>query len=134
MIEKTFEMLALVLITALFTYLLVHNIILKIAAKKAVAKILQAELDKLALLAKIEELGKEAGLVTPGNDGFLKFVSQSRDWAFSYIEDAQKAIENFQAVATPILYDKSNLLDMKELILAYEELLKMLPENSEEQS
>jgi len=86
------------------------------------------------LLAKIEELRKEAGLMTPGNDGFLKFVSQSRDWAFSYIEDAQKAIENFQTVATPILYNKSNLLDMKELILAYEELLKMLPENSEEQS
>jgi hypothetical protein len=83
---------------------------------------------------KIEELRKEAGLMTPGNDGFLKFVSQSRDWAFSYIEDAQKAIENFQTVATPILYNKSNLLDMKELILAYEELLKMLPENSEEQS
>jgi hypothetical protein len=134
MIEKTIELLALILVTILFTYLLIHNVTLRLAAKKATARVLQLELDKLALYAKIEEIGKEVTLGTQGNDGFLKFVSQSRDWAFSYIEEAQKAIEGFQSVATPIIYNNSNSLEMKELIVAYEKLLKMLPENSEDQS
>jgi len=134
MIEKTIELIALVLVTVLFTYLLIHNVILRLSAKKAITKALQAELDKLALYAKIEELNKEASVGTQGNDGFLKFVSQSRDWAFGYIEEAQKAIEDFQLVATPIIYNSSNPSEMKELILAYEKLLKMLPENSEDQS
>jgi len=134
MIEKAIELLALVLVTILFTYLLIYNVTLRVAAKKATAQALQAELDKLALYAKIEELNKDTGLGSQGNDGFLKFVSQSRDWAFGYIEEAQKAIEDFQAVATPILYQKSELLETKELIVAYEKLLKMLPENSDEES
>lgn len=29
------------------------------------------------------------------SDGFLKFVSESRDWAFSYIEDVQSKLSEF---------------------------------------
>ena len=29
------------------------------------------------------------------SDGFLKFVSESRDWAFSYIEDVQDKLSEF---------------------------------------
>jgi hypothetical protein len=67
---------------------------------------LQAELDKLALYVKIEELQKEASLSTQGNDGFLKFVSQSRDWAFGYIEEAQTAIKDFQVGSHSSLIQK----------------------------
>jgi hypothetical protein len=133
-IEKSIELIALVLVTALFTYLLIHNVTLRSDAKKATAQVLQAELDKLALYAKIEELNKEGGLSSSGNDGFLKFVSQSRDWAFEYIEETQKAIEEFQEVATPIIYGNPKLEKEKEFISAYEKLLNRLPEQSSEQS
>jgi hypothetical protein len=134
MIEKAIELTALVFITTLFTYLIVHNVILRSAARKATTHALQAELDKMALYAKMEEFKKESDLASPGNDGFLKFVSQSRDWAFGYIEEAQKAIEDFQEVATPILYENSKIDGIESLLPAYEKLLKMLPENSDEES
>jgi hypothetical protein len=133
-IEKTIELIALISLTALFTYLIIYNVMLRYAAKKATAQVVQAKIDKLALYGKIDELQKEAKLSTQGSDGFLKFVSQSRDWAFGYIEEAQRAIKDFQLVATPVLYKKSGDPELKEVISAYEKLLKMLPEESEEQS
>jgi len=133
-VEKVIELLVLVFATISFTYLIVYNITLRVAAKKATAQAVQAEIDKIILYEKVEELKKESGIGSQGNDGFLKFVSQSRDWAFGYIEEAQKAIDDFQTVATPVLYNNSNLAGMKELIVAYEKLLKMLPENSDEES
>lgn len=30
------------------------------------------------------------------DDGFLKFISESRDWAFKYIEDVQQAIKEYK--------------------------------------
>jgi hypothetical protein len=37
------------------------------------------------------------------NEGFLRFISQSRDWAFQYIEEAQTAINNFVSNVEPII-------------------------------
>lgn len=68
-------------------------------------------------------------------EGFLKFVSQSRDWAFQYIERVQVAIKNFQnvfhPVATKYYQDKSNPIDQKEfgeLFEAYKKLIEELPD------
>jgi len=140
MIEKTIELIALVLVTVLFTYLLIHNVTLRLSAKKAVTKALQAELDKLALYAKIEELNKEAGVGTQGNDGFLKFLSESRSAAFQYIEEVQAAISEFDNRLGPvvkhyketgkILHTKPSEL-VKELSSAYDKLMASMPKENE---
>jgi hypothetical protein len=129
MLGDFFELSALILVTALFSFLLIQNISMKIKIARQKTSILQEQSDKIVLYEKIEELMKNSSITGQNSDGFLKFVSQSRDWAFSYIEESQKAIENFQDVATKIIYDNKDNPDMKELILAYEELLKMLPES-----
>lgn len=70
------------------------------------------------------------------NDGFVKFISDSRDWAFRYIEDVQKALEDFDKKITPTLEYYSTYgtaLDglhnevTKQVSEAYEELKKVLP-------
>lgn len=68
-------------------------------------------------------------------EGFLKFISQSRDWAFQYIERVQVAIKNFQdvfhPVATKYYQDKSKAIDQKEfgkLFEAYKKLIEELPD------
>ena len=139
-IEKIIELVALGLVTILFTYLIIYNVTIRTSAKKATAGVLQAELDNLALYAKIEELQKEANLSTQGNDGFLKFVSQSRDWAFQYIEKVQIAIKNFQDVFHPIAeqYHKDKTVygvspsiekkDFDKLFEAYKKLIDELPD------
>lgn len=63
------------------------------------------------------------------SDGFVKFISESRDWAFKYIEDVQSAFAIFDNKVSPIL--KSEDLSIKEISLAYEDLKKVLPENEQ---
>ena len=70
------------------------------------------------------------------NDGFLKFVSDSREAAFKYIEEVQKAISEFDARVGPaVRYYKETgkMLDrrpselVKELTEAYDKLMQSMP-------
>jgi hypothetical protein len=70
-------------------------------------------------------------------ENFIKFLSDSRDWAFGYIEDVQKGLEKFISYADPeINYfdensDTSKGTDyhkfMKNFSKEYEELKKLMP-------
>lgn len=81
-----------------------------------------------------EEISKNS---IENSDGFLKFVTQSRDWAFQYIEDVQEKISKFVEVAGKRLeyFDKhgrsvpSPHTDaMEEILKEYRELISVLPE------
>jgi hypothetical protein len=73
------------------------------------------------------------------NEDFLKFVSDSRDWAYQYIEDVQELLNKFITDIEPeILYfdtygdlmsAEPNYNSMKKISGAYKELKKMLPED-----
>ena len=71
------------------------------------------------------------------SDGFLRFVTQSRDWAFEYIEDVQEKLNNFVEQVGPTLayYDKYGRINenesMNKIFDAYTELIKVLPESNE---
>lgn len=72
------------------------------------------------------------------NEDFLKFISDSRDWAYTYIEDVQESLNKFITDIEPeILYfdEYSDLMaaapnynSMKKISGAYKELKKLLPE------
>jgi hypothetical protein len=72
------------------------------------------------------------------NEDFLKFVSDSRDWAYQYIEEVQETLNKFITDLEPeINYFKEygdlgsmapNYYSMKKIMGAYEELKKLLPE------
>jgi len=86
---------------------------------------LQLSIDKLTLMKKFEELSNENDAKTvEQSEGFLKFVSQSRDWAFTYIEDVQAA-----------LTDYDNALATKDAIAineSYVKLMDFLPKEDED--
>jgi ABC-type transport system involved in cytochrome bd biosynthesis fused ATPase/permease subunit len=73
------------------------------------------------------------------NEDFLKFISDSRDWAYTYIEDVQESLNKFITDIEPeINYFKEygdigsmapNYHSMKKITGAYEELKKLLPED-----
>lgn len=101
------------------------------------------------LNAEVEKLSMEYILVSKKNDelkesskgsniekteGFLKFVSESRDWAFQYIERVQISIKTFQEVFHPIAIeyykDKTRPINQEEfgkLFEAYKKLVDELP-------
>jgi len=71
-------------------------------------------------------------------ENFIKFLSDSRDWAFEYIEDVQTRLETFVRDVEPeiMYFDEYGLVgdayphyhSMKKISAAYKDLKKLLPE------
>jgi alpha-L-fucosidase len=71
-------------------------------------------------------------------ENFIKFLSDSRDWAFEYIEDVQKQLEDFVRDIEPeiMYFDEYGIVgdayphyhSMKKISAAYKDLKKLLPE------
>lgn len=72
------------------------------------------------------------------NEHFLKFVSDSRDWAYSYIDEVQSSLNKFITDIEPEIkyFDEFGIVgsayphyySMKKISEAYKELKKLLPE------
>jgi hypothetical protein len=134
--EKILEILFIVSIGLLFGYLIVDNVATKVKNKKLFVRATQAELDRISVYEQTKEILKREAERVEGSDGFLRFVSDSRDWAFSYIEEAQGAITNFknsvEAIIVSYQVDKSTPLtekEMQQIADAYDELVKVLPKD-----
>jgi hypothetical protein len=120
-------------------YLLVKS---NISKRKILALYIQSEMDKHMLGQKIEELQKElSSKELSETDGFIKFISQSRDWAFEYIEQVQKVLEEFDKEVAPQLEwantygrlggETVHTNTVKVISEAYDKLKSVLPENTE---
>jgi hypothetical protein len=74
-------------------------------------------------------------------ENFIKFLSDSRDWAYEYIEDVQAGLNNFiNETAPEINYFKEygdtmslapNYYSMKKIAEEYEKLKALLPKEEE---
>ena len=73
-------------------------------------------------------------------ENFIKFLSDSRDWAYEYIEEVQvnlkkfveeiePEIKYFEEYGSPVAI-QPNYYSMKKVVKAYRELIKLLPEES----
>lgn len=110
---------------------------LYIIQKKANKAIIQKTLEAML----IQQLSSNTNKTDKdqSNEDFLKFVSDSRDWAYQYIEEVQEGLNNFITDIEPeIEYFKEygdlgsmapNYYSMKKIAGAYEELKKLLPED-----
>ena len=70
------------------------------------------------------------------NEDFLKFISDSRDWAYTYIETTQKKINSFINDVGPVIdylekYDSPILIEQQRLsiIEGYKVIKSILPED-----
>jgi len=100
---------------------------------------LQLAIEKAELLKRLQEsLNKEAKTPIGQTEGFINFISQSRDWAFDYIETVQVGIDNFIRDAGPSIeyFDKygdaiwTPLTEgMEKISVAYKDLKSLIPED-----
>ena len=114
-IELVIFSLMLVLIAVMFVLLLkisLTNRRLSIAAT-------QAEMDRIMTMIQLEKM--QSSNDVEKTDGFLKFVSESREWAFEYIENVQQAIKDYD-----VALSKQDPNEMNE---AYKKLVAMLPDD-----
>ena len=137
-----FGLIVFIIFIVLFTALVIDDVRLRNLKRKLVNDLIQNEIDLGVLYNKLSEviLEKEAKEVEK-TDGFLKFISDSRDWAYQYIEMVQKALNDFQNVVGPELkyfntygraVDSPHAGMLEKIVTAYEELSKVMPEESEE--
>lgn len=103
---------------------------------------LRNDLAEFSLRAALLEQGVKKALenapTVENSEGFLRFVSESRDWAFQYIEEVQSALQDFTSDIEPeISYFKEygditsmspNYYSMKKIAAAYDKLKEVLPE------
>jgi hypothetical protein len=76
------------------------------------------------------------------DEAFLKFVSDSRDWAYQYIDDVQTSLTKFVSDIEPEIayFDEYGVAgsayphyySMKKISIAYKELKKILPDEDYE--
>lgn len=129
--------------TLTFCFALSYMLVLKqsIKLKKDISKLfientLLQEYVDLTKSTKIKENSDES----IHKENFIKFLSESRDWAFSYIEDVQKGltkfvsnvdadISHFDEYGDALSMSRPDYPSMKNISKAYKELKTLLPES-----
>lgn len=119
-----------------FIGLVISNIKLKLKTSTLTLKLLEERISKNIIIDRAKkELENEKKV--EDSEGFLKFISDSRDWAFSYIEQVQASLEKFDKNAgAQIRYFNqfSSLSEgqplhdiLIEISKEYEDLKKLMP-------
>lgn len=86
-----------VVISALFVSLVAQTIFYAKKYKRLIKNIAELLIEKEALANKLDRLALESSKEV--NDGFIKFLSESREAAFDYIDGVQNAISSYLKVA-----------------------------------
>jgi hypothetical protein len=121
--------------------LLINNLKLRSKIKKLTSQVIQISLDKAVISEELKKvLDQKDSESIEQTEGFLKFISQSRDWAFDYIEQVQAALLEFKNKVEPqILYAKTygtvsgqspHTIIIDRISDAYENLVKVMPEDT----
>jgi len=108
--------------------------------KKTTAMLTEIILVHLATTNSVPESIKNP--ISPDDihkENFIKFLSDSRDWAYQYIEDVQKGISEFVSEVEPSInyFNEYGIViegmplynDMKKFSDSFEKLKKLLPED-----
>ena len=125
---------------ALFFVLVVRNIMLSLKVSSITKGLLQSEVDKNILAEKLfESSARNLMQKDESSEAFLKFVSDSRDWAYQYIEGVQSSLDSFITDVEPEIayFDEYGIASsayphyhsMKKISGAYKELNKLLPDS-----
>jgi len=128
------------ILSFLVIVLLINNLRIQLKLKKLRNKFVQDSLDKAVIIGNLkQQLEKRSPNNVEKTEGFLKFISESRDWAFKYIEDVQEALTAFKNKVEPkfeyantygsVSGQTAHLDIIQDLETAYLELKKVLPED-----
>ena len=121
---------ALSLIAGIMLYVTVSSVIQN---RSSSIELVQTKFENQALKARLlEEINKKDDAQIEHTEGFVKFISQSREKAFEYIEDVQKTIQDLKTFKdtvgeTPVYLSSEELQDLDSII---KKLLLELPEES----
>lgn len=88
---------AYVFLAGIAIYLVIRNIMLRDYIARNSVDFLKLTIESQQKIKFLqEELNKRDNVSIEQTDGFVKFISESRDWAFNYIEDVQTSIQQLK--------------------------------------
>jgi hypothetical protein len=141
MIATVVELVVFVIALLVFIALIIANINTRLQNNKLKANLTQEVIDRTIVMEEMRKLMAELDIKNSNqNDGFLKFVSDSREAAFKYIEEVQAAINEFDSKVGPaVKYYKETgkMLDrrpselVRELSEAYDKLMASMPKEDD---
>ena len=127
-----YEYLLYVILSFIFISFVISTIVLKKKNTNLTASIITILLEN----ANNKSASEDKNLNT--NEGFVKFLSDSRDWAFAYIEEVQSVLGKFISEVGPEIeyyrnfgqaVDSPNNESLDKISKAYSELEKVLPKD-----
>lgn len=134
------EFIAFLVVVSLFFMLIVKYVRVSIKLSQTTIELIKAHVDKTLISEKLSELAQEPkNKEDPAAEAFLKFISDSRDWAYQYIDEVQRSLDKFITDIEPeVLYfdtygdlmsAEPNYNSMKKISSSYKELKKLLPDD-----
>lgn len=134
------EFISFLIFIFLFFILVFKNIQMRIKLSSTTADLLKAHIDKTIIAEKLLDASARNLMKSdPSSEAFLKFVSDSRDWAYQYIDEVQTSLNKFISDIEPEIsyFDEYGLVgdayphyySMKKISGAYKELKKLLPDD-----
>lgn len=127
-----------ILFIVILAVFVVDSVRLRAVNRKLFAKLVQSELDKNAVSDKLNKIILEHS--AEKTDGFLRFVSDSRDKAFAYIEEVQEAVRAFDEEIGGIVKHYKNTGKsatrkttemLKKIELAYDIIMTIAPKEDD---
>jgi len=122
-------------LSLVISYFLIYKKLTLMAQEYATLYIDQIALEKFIESMNLDSISDQE----VHKENFIKFLSDSRDWAFEYIEDVQSGLIKFVDDIKPeIEYFKEygdlvsmhpNYYSMKKITEAYDSLVKLLPKD-----
>lgn len=111
-----FEIFLVSLVGVLFAGFIAEEIRLRLKTKRLIEGIVKLTMD----VSVLENELAQTPLTPTETEGFIKFLSESREWAFTFIEDVQAALQDLKAAM-----EKN---DEQGITKSYEKLMTFLPE------
>ncbi len=120
------------ILVVLFFALVYDNLRIRFNIQKISRQLIQEKLDRDAVFVKFQEAIKENDKKNlEGTEGFIKFLTESRESAFKYIEEVQESIDKLRTEAAKVSLEPEGYLlteELQDLRKAITEVLKQIPE------
>jgi hypothetical protein len=133
------EFISFVIFIVIFFILVFDNLRLRLVHRSNIIQLLEVATERNIIAAKLLDFTEQNLEPTEAaSEGFLKFISDSREWAFEYIENVQVGLSKFIIDAGPSIeywekygsvMDTPLDINMQKISISYKELKSLLPED-----
>jgi hypothetical protein len=132
------DFIAFSVVIALFFMLIVKYVRVSIKLSQTTLELIKAHVEKTLISEKLSDMAEiPKDTSDPTAEAFLKFISDSRDWAYQYIDEVQVSLDKFINDVEPeilrfdtygdLMAAEPNYNSMKKISASVKELKKLLP-------